>query len=123
MKRYQKGINSPLPVTVWRKGQAEECDPPPFVPLRCWREGRGERGTRADSDCTGSIAETEGVAPDHPPCSRPPHTHIDHLLVQTVTLEFHYRGLGLIFSPSVFQVVVLIFQSNLILVDINFLKY
>jgi len=26
-----RGINSPLPATVWRKGRAEEHSPPPFV--------------------------------------------------------------------------------------------
>ena len=40
-----------------------------------------KRGTRADSDCTGSIAETEGVAPDHPRRSRHSHSHIAHPLV------------------------------------------
>ena len=55
-----------LPVTVWRKGRAEECDPPLFIPLRHQREEWGQRETRADSDCTGSITETEGVAPDPP---------------------------------------------------------
>lgn len=60
----QKEIKSPLPVTVWRKGRAEECDPPPLIPSRRQREGQGKMGTRADSDCMGSIVETEGVAPD-----------------------------------------------------------
>ena len=90
-KRYPEGINSPLPVTVWRKGRAEECDPSPFIPSRRQRQRRGQIGTRADSDRTGSIAETEGVAPDHsPPRSRHPHTHVAKPLVQAVTLEFHY---------------------------------
>ena len=43
-KRYQKGVNSPFPVTVWRKGRAEECDPPPFVPSCCQREEVGAMG-------------------------------------------------------------------------------
>ena len=90
-KRYPEGINSPLPVTVWRKGRAEECDPSPFIPSRRQRQRRGQIGTRADSDRTGSIAETEGVSPDHsPPRSRHPHTHVAQPLVQAVTLEFHY---------------------------------
>ena len=87
-KRYPEGINSPLPVTVWRKGRAEECDPSPFIPSRRQRQRRGQIGTRADSDRTGSIAETEGVAPDHSlPHSRHPHTHVAQPLVQAVTLE------------------------------------
>ena len=87
-KRYPEGINSPLPITVWRKGRAEECDPAPFI-LSCRQsEGQGEIGTRADSDLTGSIAETEGVAPDHsPPRSRHPHTHVAQPLVHAVTME------------------------------------
>ena len=87
-KRYPEGINSPLPVTVWRKGRAEECDPPPFIRSCRQSEGQGEIGTRADSDLTGSIAETEGVSPDHSlPHSRHPHTHGAQPLVQAVTLE------------------------------------
>ena len=90
-KRYPEGINSPLPVTVWRKGRAEECDPPPFIRSCRQSEGQGEIGTRADSDLTGSIAETEGVAPDHSlPRSTHLHTHVAQPLVQAVTLEFHY---------------------------------
>jgi len=47
-------------------------------------EVRGaKRGTRADSDCTGRIAETEGVP------SRHSHTHVAHPLVRAATVEFH----------------------------------
>jgi len=50
----------------------------------------GGRQTHTDSDCTcapRSITETERVALAPPPCSRQSSAHV---LVQAVTLEFHY---------------------------------
>ena len=67
-------------------------------------KGRAKRGTHADSDCSESIVETEGVAPDHRPShSRHPHTHVAHPLVQAVTLEFHYTYPlnTMLFGPSI----------------------
>lgn len=42
--------------------------------LSAGEKGGGKRGTSADLDCTGTIAETEGVAPA-PPLSLPLQAH------------------------------------------------
>ena len=79
-----RGINSPLPATVWRKGQVEECSLLPFV-FSCHRRETGGGETHAGSDCTHaprSIAETDrkgGSSPSHSRYSRA------HILVQALT--------------------------------------
>ena len=71
-KRYQKGIDSPLLVTVKRR--AEECDPPPFVPLRCRREGQGQRGGPAQTQTAQEVLQRQKgwlQTPPHPPFQAP----------------------------------------------------
>ena len=58
-KRYQKGIDSPFLVTVCRERRAEECDPPPFIPWHCWREGQGQRGGPAQTQTAQEVLQRQ----------------------------------------------------------------
>ena len=74
-EKISKGTDSPLPLTV-RRDELRNVFLPRSYRRALERRVGAKRGTRADTDCTGSIAETEGVAPDHhPPFQALTHSH------------------------------------------------